>query len=730
MNKAIKDHAFLAWGLALALLILIFFAPALKGTFIFRDAFNLVYPYKAVMAPSLRHFSVQLWNPWETMGSPFVGELATGWFYPANVFYMLFSVPVAFRLYIVSHYLMAALFMFAWLRDLKISPAAAACGSLSFTLSGWLLSQNGLPDMLATAAWLPGSLFFLGRWLERRSALWFALFSASLAMPFLAGKAEGPIIVGIVAAAWIAVAPQVQGAKERTAAFLKVMPAAGLFALALAMAQFLPSLELGRLSAKGEGFTLGAATLWSLHPQRLLEFIVAAPWGRFWPESTYNAWELTGWKGHYPFSVSLYMGLPILIGSLIAPVRASWKNRILIGGALVLAVLASFGDNFFLYPLLYKLIAPFRSFRYPERYMLVAAIIISASGAWGLSQLLDLIPESKWSRRPALGLAFIIVFADLWFFNRWIIPYADPEIYRFQPAALSVIQSYDHAKSLGLFDAGARPRPGQFRVLREQEEPRPEALALVPGASPLERYSRWERHTLMPNFNFTLGIEELTGYTAAATADFDRVARKYLDLKTLELYNVRFVISPAAGSYLEKYRLPLAGTEYGMGFKVFHLPDAFPRAYLIGRSLRVKKAMDNLELLRTHEFRQSVVLEDVAGLPAAAEETDMGVVPAEIAAYAPQEVRIRARAPADAYLVLSDSFYPGWEARVDGKPAPIFRANFLVRAVRVPAGESEVVFRYRPYSGFTGRAVSLAGLAAFLIMLAAGPVRAWHGPRG
>src|SRR3972149_8559130 len=112
------------WAGGLLLLVMLFFAPALHETFIFRDAFNLVYPYKAVMAPSLRQLTVQLWNPWETLGSPFVGELATGWFYPANIFYLLFPVPVAFRLYIVSHYLLAALFMFLWLRALKISPAA------------------------------------------------------------------------------------------------------------------------------------------------------------------------------------------------------------------------------------------------------------------------------------------------------------------------------------------------------------------------------------------------------------------------------------------------------------------------------------------------------------------------------------------------------------------------------------------------------------------------------
>ena len=67
--------------------------------------------------------------------------------------------------------------------------------------------------------------------------------------------------------------------------------------------------------------------------------------------------------------------------------------------------------------------------------------------------------------------------------------------------------------------------PGRFRLMREPIEPSEWELSSFPGGSTLEKQRRWELHTLMPNFNFLWGIEELTGYTAAVTADYDRLMR-------------------------------------------------------------------------------------------------------------------------------------------------------------------------------------------------------------
>lgn len=99
---------------------------------------------------------------------------------------------------------------------------------------------------------------------------------------------------------------------------------------------------------------------------------------------------------------------------------------------------------------------------------------------------------------------------------------------------------------------------------------------------------------------------------------------------------------------------------------------------------------DALQLLRAGE---PLVLHGDAEAREPADEQGGHV---EVVSYEDTRIALRVEAPAPAYLVLKDAYYPGWEARVNDAPTPIYRANLIFRAVAVPAGESEVVFRFEP----------------------------------
>jgi hypothetical protein len=82
---------------------------------------------------------------------------------------------------------------------------------------------------------------------------------------------------------------------------------------------------------------------------------------------------------------------------------------------------------------------------------------------------------------------------------------------------------------------------------------------------------------------------------------------------------------------------------------------------------------------------------------------------------------IETDAPADGFLLLADTYYPGWRAEVDGTPAPIYRANVYVRAVPLPKGRHEVRFTYDPPGVRLGvRTTLVAGSLLLLWMAAAG----------
>jgi hypothetical protein len=83
----------------------------------------------------------------------------------------------------------------------------------------------------------------------------------------------------------------------------------------------------------------------------------------------------------------------------------------------------------------------------------------------------------------------------------------------------------------------------------------------------------------------------------------------------------------------------------------------------------------------------------------------------------PDRVVLRARLGSPGLVVIADTYYPGWRARVDGAPASIFPADLLFRAVFVPTGEHEIVLTYAPRSLAAGALLCLLGCAACLVLL-------------
>jgi uncharacterized membrane protein YfhO len=93
--------------------------------------------------------------------------------------------------------------------------------------------------------------------------------------------------------------------------------------------------------------------------------------------------------------------------------------------------------------------------------------------------------------------------------------------------------------------------------------------------------------------------------------------------------------------------------------------------------------------------------------------------------YKPNEVRIHVAAGHAGHLILADPWFPGWTCTVNGEAAPVLRADYLFRAVAVPAEECEVVFRFVPRSARLGMGVS-AGAATLIGLILLGWRRAGY----
>ena len=146
--------------------------------------------------------------------------------------------------------------------------------------------------------------------------------------------------------------------------------------------------------------------------------------------------------------------------------------------------------------------------------------------------------------------------------------------------------------------------------------------------------------------------------------------------------------------------------------KVYECSDTLPRAYFSPCYRTVPSAGEALAVMREDGWdarQEAVIVSDGQG--ACAGDQRLGNV--TVALYQPERVRLAVDAPTDGYVILTDSYYPGWQATIDGEPTTIVRANYLFRAVPVSVGSHEIEFVYRPQPFRVG--AILSGLAIALV---------------
>jgi hypothetical protein len=168
--------------------------------------------------------------------------------------------------------------------------------------------------------------------------------------------------------------------------------------------------------------------------------------------------------------------------------------------------------------------------------------------------------------------------------------------------------------------------------------------------------------------------------------------------------------------------------------KIYENLDVFPRMVFIEQALTAMDDEAALALMQDPGFdpAQTLVLtEPNASEP---EQLPLGDLPAtfssnkiQVLAYRPEHIVASIDAANDGWLLLTDAWYPGWEASVDGVSVPVKHADVLFRAVAVPAGEHQVEWRFRPQTVLAGSLISAAALGVSLLI---GAWNVWFWAKG
>jgi hypothetical protein len=190
------------------------------------------------------------------------------------------------------------------------------------------------------------------------------------------------------------------------------------------------------------------------------------------------------------------------------------------------------------------------------------------------------------------------------------------------------------------------------------------------------------------------------------------LANRSINLPTADkitlLANLNCRIIPAIGEVKDP-RLTLLGTidtHSNLDHRLYRLDDALPRAYFASRVIGTRSPQEAMDRI----FESSSVLHNTVILDTL-QAVDTRVVsagsnPVRITRYENNRVTCQVKADSTGYLVLLDSWYPGWNAYLDGRKVEVLRANYAFRAVAVTPGTHQVEFVFRPTLFYLGAAIT------------------------
>ncbi|MBM3209171.1 YfhO family protein [Candidatus Shapirobacteria bacterium] len=203
--------------------------------------------------------------------------------------------------------------------------------------------------------------------------------------------------------------------------------------------------------------------------------------------------------------------------------------------------------------------------------------------------------------------------------------------------------------------------------------------------------------------NATLPIREIGGYPRI-------VFQTEYNSPIIDLLNVRWVLSL---SELKNPKLKLVAREGQTA--LYENINAGPKVFLARQFYVEKNDLTIAQKMLEIDLSKEVVLEEHPNLMAIAEDKSLSEGKAEIIAYQPGKVIVKTQTSTAGILVLTDTYDSGWKAFVGRKATKVFRADYDLRAVEVPAGEHEVEFVYDPLSFKIGLGISLLTVSSLLI---------------
>lgn len=787
--------------------------PFLPHNLLISDMVLQNISWKTFARDAILNGTLPLWNPYIFSGVPFLAAGQAGVLYPFGAIFYLIKPEHAYGWFTALQLFLAGLFMYCYLRVIRVERFGAAFGGLAFMFSSFLVVSFLWPMVVSTAVWAPLLLAAIESTIsgEERGQgphlLWPLIGAVGLGLQFLAGHMEISFYILFTMLYYAACRLAMMLARTRDIALtlraggtLLGMVAVG---AGLAAVQLLPFQEVIKENFRAGFVTYDDVIGWALPKIQIASFVMPDFFGNPTHHTYFDIFDLKTklvgnnvlgkptdppntifWGAKNYVEAASYVGILPLVLAIAAIIFRRTQHTAIFSSYALFSLLLAFGSP--LYAIFFYGVPGFDQLHTPFRWVYPYTISVTVLAGIGAGYFFSSATQGattgfteqlkrRYTLLPLFAGALIVAAIALSLVLRETTlsiastvlsrsaklqqAFADPEMlvsYEFRNLFIlgtllicsGVIlwlatrtrnsprawQSLAVALLLGdLFYFGmgfnSKSSPDTLNVV-------PPAMQYLKSDPSVYRIATFGTDDILkPDIGMRYGIQDIRGYDTIIMkryVEFWRLMEephgliysmiktidqpKSLDSKWLDLMNVKYILSSQP--------LSVDGLELAYDHDVFiyRNQDQMPRAFLVRTVRPVASPEQALSEMRDASFdpRREVVIEnwpaDDGGLRLSRGDA---ITTAQITAYGTNQVVMDVQSEADAILVLSDTYFPGWRATVDEQEVPVYRANYTFRAIPVTTGSHKVTFTYNPLSlkiGLLGSFISALVVALGLVI--------------
>lgn len=710
-----------------------------------QDSIIQLFPWKHLVFQSLTQGIIPLWNPYQFLGMPFMASLKPMVFYPLNILFIL-GEKTAWNTLLYAQIFISLISCYFLAREFKLNLLPSIMASLAFSLNSLMITFLEFGSDAQNIIWWPLLFLFAKRYIDERKGRYIIFLGVVLATSIFAGQLQHTGYVLLALTGFIFFYGRSLKVKRPTylAIFLTLLLGIGISAI-----QLIPSIELFSQSHRGlldQQQTKYVFTRGLIEPHVLFRLLSPDFFGNpVTKDAIINYIETSGYFGIIPLFFCIY-----------ALVFEKKKIAVFFKIVFIITILLSLKG---VGELLYFLKIPVLTSG--EAGRIFSLVLFSGSVLSGFG--VDLFLKSKDIKK---NLTSLIIFT--FFFAAIILIYSFVNIHEPDQVKKFIHNIQFSSIILGVFVFVALI----FTFISEKRFASVGKilfLSFVIGLTFFDLFRMGYRFLTFSNDKFLYPELGVTKFIKSSQKD--SLARTfgltepefgtYLNIYTIETYNPLYpkrtaillqalqkqsnkkisednkyllnngenlkrlldflgasiIVSTKDENPSMKYFLT---TKYENDLQLIYKDDkhavyknlsSYPRFGLYYKKKEIKNDTEALRVISegSIDFRNTLLLEK--NIPISFEQ-GKGWAKLISSNLNTQQFRVSTNKPAIFYI--SDTFFPGWKARVNSQPVEIYRANYNFRAVIVPEGKSVIEFTYLPDSFLIGVAISV--ISAILLL--------------